>query len=106
MANEDTSEEESTLGKRNAVEDPAAEDLVEHSNKALVVFSSASTSQKQVLAGTPKKRKISGTERGQPSQVGEEATDQAMLDVAHSMEAVGHGAADELTEPLALRQEQ
>uniref|UniRef100_A0A453SXS3 CCHC-type domain-containing protein n=1 Tax=Aegilops tauschii subsp. strangulata TaxID=200361 RepID=A0A453SXS3_AEGTS len=105
MDETDKSEEVSALGKRAAAGDLIVGTGGEDVGKALVVFNNISNPAECVLSGTPKKRRTSGSLDGQQTH-GEGTRDQEMEDGSHTLEAVGTGAADELTGPTEPRQEQ
>lgn len=106
MANADISDDLSTLGKRAAIGDNSTASVQEAGDLALVPYDNKATLADRVLSGTPKKRRTSGTREVQQSQHEGEVADQEMVDRTNNLEAVGTGAADELTGPAEPRQEQ
>ena len=106
MANADISDDLSTLGKRAAVGDNSTASVQEAGDLALVPYDNKATLADRVLSGTPKKRRTSGTREVQQSQHEGEVADQEMVDRTNNLEAVGTGAADELTGPAEPRQEE
>ena len=72
----------------------------------MVRYTNSTAVADHVFSGTPKKRRTSEMLEGQQSQVHGGVRDQDMMEVSNPLEAVGPGAADELTGLEEPRQEQ
>jgi hypothetical protein len=96
----------SSLGKRNAGEEHMIDTGDAVGEKALVVYSNKADLADRIHASTPKRRTMQSLEQQQTTSTGGGMHDQDMQEMASTMEAVGPGAADELTGPVEPRQEQ
>ena len=70
-----------------------------HGDKALVLYSTMASLAEREYAGTPKERWTMESLVGQQARIDGEMHDQDMQERTNTMEAVGQGAADELTGP-------